>query len=196
MTKVESAWGPMGKVHQGFWKAMGEPRKKMERKVTDRRPILRIVLNNTSIFKTILSALKGAAKILHFLSINLFHHVNEPIDSTWIGPDKDIRTHSMYAQAEEYILKLIQQSMPSDPRPASRGSGLSSHGRTSAFKKKKRLFITGHSLGGAMGTSKFYIQELSMLLTLFKQSFLEKCFNPIVLCLNILQDYIHMDNPR
>ncbi|CEG74441.1 hypothetical protein RMATCC62417_09659 [Rhizopus microsporus] len=152
MTKVESAWGPMGKVHQGFWKAMGEPRKKMERKGTDRRPILRIVLNNTSIFKTVLSALKGAAKILHFLSINLFHHVNEPIDSTWIGPDKDIRTHSMYAQAEEYILKLIQQSMPSDPRPASRGSGLSSHGRTSAFKKKKRLFITGHSLGGAMGT--------------------------------------------
>ncbi|CEI93252.1 hypothetical protein RMCBS344292_07491 [Rhizopus microsporus] len=152
MTKVESAWGPMGKVHKGFWKAMGEPRKKMERKGTDRRPILRIVLNNTSIFKTILSALKGTAKILHFLSINLFYHVNEPIDSTWIGPDKDIRTHSMYAQAEEYILKLIQQSMPSDPRPASRGSGLSSHGRTSTFKKKKRLFITGHSLGGAMGT--------------------------------------------
>jgi putative lipase involved disintegration of autophagic bodies len=57
----------------------------------------------------------------------------------------------MYALAEEHILSLINQY---DEKAIRRRSGLS-HGSTSMKTvKKKRLFITGHSLGGALGTSK------------------------------------------
>ncbi|CAO3685134.1 unnamed protein product [Rhizopus stolonifer] len=144
MTQVKTPkGGSMGKVHRGFWEAMGEAKKKKksENAGTIARRILRIELNNTSVYRTIISAIKAAGKILHFLSSNLFHHVREPIDSTWIGPHTDIRSQSMYTQAEGYILELIKSR-------DSPGPGLSSHGK----KNKKRLFITGHSLGGAMGT--------------------------------------------
>ncbi|KAG1448405.1 hypothetical protein G6F46_011271 [Rhizopus delemar] len=142
MTQIQSLKGvSMGKVHQGFWKAMGEPKTK-ENKLLSKRT-LRIELNNTSVYRTIVSVVKGVFKMFQFLSVHLFHHVKEPIDNTWIGPDQDIRSHSMYSQAEQYILELLHKEQES------KGLGLSSHGRT---RGRKRLFITGHSLGGAMGT--------------------------------------------
>jgi putative lipase involved disintegration of autophagic bodies len=75
--------------------------------------------------------MQAAFKIIHFLTTNLFHHVKEPIDSSWVGSNIDIRTKSMYIQAEQHILNLIT----TNPR-------------------KKKLFITGHSLGGALSTGK------------------------------------------
>jgi hypothetical protein len=172
MTEIKSSWGPMGKAHKGFWKAMGEPMKR--RRTSDHAsssddhetvasadgstadgPVLRIELINTSVYRTIVSAIQGTAKIVKFLSTNLFHHVKEPIDSSWVGPDIDIRTYSMYAQAEEHILNLIHEYDQDQTKQLRRRSGLS-HGSTAPIKKKKRLFITGHSLGGAMGTSMFY----------------------------------------
>ncbi|KAG1053791.1 hypothetical protein G6F43_004153 [Rhizopus delemar] len=142
MTQIQSLKGvSMGKVHQGFWKAMGEPKTK-ENKLLSKRT-LRIELNNTSVYRTIVSVVKGVFKMFQFLFVHLFHHVKEPIDNTWIGPDQDIRSHSMYSQAEQYILELLHKEQES------KGLGLSSHGRT---RGRKRLFITGHSLGGAMGT--------------------------------------------
>jgi hypothetical protein len=144
MTQIQSLKGvSMGKVHQGFWKAMGEPKTK-ETKLLSKRT-LRIELNNTSVYRTIVSVVKGVFKMFQFLFVHLFHHVKEPIDNTWIGPDQDIRSQSMYSQAEQYILELLHTEQES------RGLGLSSHGST---RGRKRLFITGHSLGGAMGTSK------------------------------------------
>lgn len=160
MTQVKSPWGSMGRVHQGFWKAMGEPNKKrmdeghlenVQTTPTPTGPILRIELINTSVYRTIVSAIQGLGKIIQFLTFNLFYHVKEPIDSTWMGPDTDIRSNSMYAQAEEQILELIQGHKQNTS--SRRRSGLS-HGSTTVKKKRKRLFITGHSLGGAMGTSK------------------------------------------
>ncbi|KAI8877402.1 alpha/beta-hydrolase [Backusella circina FSU 941] len=160
MTKVQSSWGPMGRVHKGFWNAMGDPLGHTKRSTSpksnsnndDQTPTLRIELINTSVYRTIVSAIQGAAKIIKFVSTNLFRHVKEPVDSTWIGPDADIRSHSMYAQAEHYILQLMMKET-STSIESRRRSGLS-HGSDKVFdkKKKKRLFITGHSLGGAMGT--------------------------------------------
>ena len=161
MTEVKSKWGSMGKVHKGFWKAMGEPKRRsftdeghstennVQTTATSNGPILRIELINTSVYRTIVSAIQGLVKIVQFLTFNLFHHVKEPIDSSWIGPDMDIRTNSMYTQAEEHILELIRRQTS---HHTEHKSGLS-HGDTMK-KKRKRLFITGHSLGGAMGTSK------------------------------------------
>lgn len=177
MTEVKSPWGPMGRVHEGFWKAMGEPKRRpsqagnttsaaqkaaakamgssddtnVSATATPNGPILRIELINTSVYRTIVSAIQGLGKIIKFLTFNLFYHVKEPIDSSWMGPDTDIRTNSMYTQAEQQILELIHRKS-SSTKSSRRRSGLS-HGETPK-KRKKRLFITGHSLGGALGTSK------------------------------------------
>lgn len=177
MTEVKSPWGSMGRVHKGFWKAMGEPTFRRTNSIDEgssspprdhnsmtpeiatqtNGPILRIELINTSVYRTIVSAIQGLGKIIQFVTFNLFHHVKEPIDSSWMGPDTDIRSNSMYAQAEQHILDLIHRQQLSDEKQNRRRSGLS-HGSTvptaPPLKKKKRLFITGHSLGGAMGTSK------------------------------------------
>lgn len=184
MTEVKSSWGSMGRVHKGFWKAMGEPKRRpsttqqamhptaaaataaakamgsddhVSATATPNGPILRIELINTSVYRTIVSAIQGLGKIIKFLTFNLFYHVKEPIDSSWMGPDTDIRTNSMYTQAEQQILELIHRKS-STTKSSRRRSGLS-HGETPK-KKKKRLFITGHSLGGAMGTSKYKVQHV------------------------------------
>jgi hypothetical protein len=180
MTEVKSPWGSMGRVHKGFWKAMGEPT--YRRKQSDEGyseldhvtgtmtkeaatsptggPILRIELINTSVYRTIVSAIQGLGKIIQFVTFNLFHHVKEPIDSSWMGPDTDIRTNSMYSQAEQHILDLIHREIDEAGKQNRRRSGLSRGTSATSLeqqknkKKRKRLFITGHSLGGAMGTSK------------------------------------------
>ncbi|KAI9271321.1 Alpha/Beta hydrolase protein [Sporodiniella umbellata] len=133
MTQIETAHKkPMGKVHQGFWEAMGEYKKDTVETSEIAENVLRIELDNASIYCTVVSALQATVKIVRFLSWNLFHHVKEPIDSTWIGPQVDVRSKSMYTQAEQYILNLAQSQVPQS--------------------REKKLFITGHSLGGAMGT--------------------------------------------
>ena len=119
----------MGHVHKGFWRALGEP--EVKRRDTTSATV-QIELNAVSLYRTIASALQACFKILQFLTLNVFHHVTDPVDSSWIGHDTDVRSHSMFYQAERYILKLM----------ATR--------RT----KSTQLFITGHSLGGALGTSK------------------------------------------
>ncbi|KAI8372118.1 class 3-domain-containing protein [Blakeslea trispora] len=167
MTEIKASWGPMGRVHKGFWKAMGEPPVRRKTSTTSEdtvdhqshdtpgtapknSAVLRIELTNTSVYRTVMSAIQGTAKIISFLSTNLFHHVKEPIDSTWVGPDIDIRSNSMFIQAEQHILSLMMMDQNTQEK---RRSGLS-HSRMTSWqnKKKKRLFITGHSLGGAMGT--------------------------------------------
>lgn len=162
MTDVKSQWGPMGRVHKGFWNAMGEPNKKRTQVTEEIRKdtnkpvsnsgILRIELINTSVYRTIVSAIQGLGKIIQFVTFNLFHHVKEPVDSSWMGPDTDIRSNSMYALAEEHILHLIKRDHDAT-QSSRRRSGLSHGSTTAPSNKKKRLFITGHSLGGALSTS-------------------------------------------
>ncbi|KAI8364760.1 Alpha/Beta hydrolase protein [Radiomyces spectabilis] len=163
MGEIKAPWGPMGKVHKGFWDAMGDPiprRKESRSHPEPEEPpsTLRIELNSASLYRTIASTVQAAIKIIKFLTLNLFHHVAEPVDSSWIGPDIDIRTRSMYAMAEKYILELIAKDgghmadaeVPTTKEMRRRSDQSNSSGEQKI--RKKRLFITGHSLGGALGT--------------------------------------------
>ncbi|KAL0090484.1 Alpha/Beta hydrolase protein [Phycomyces blakesleeanus] len=171
--EVEASWGPMGKVHKGYWNAMGDPApssssssSSSSRSSQDCDPLsarIQIELVNTSIYQTIVSTAKAAVKVTKFFILNLFHHVAEPIDSTWLGHEADIRSHSMYAQAERYIMELIEPSLaiPGGNGDAQVPESANGHtliksetdqARPSNLQPKKRLFITGHSLGGALAT--------------------------------------------
>ncbi|KAG1223287.1 hypothetical protein G6F68_020386 [Rhizopus microsporus] len=61
------------------------------------------------------------------VSVNVFQNVTDPIDAGWVTTS-EVRYHSLYSQAENWILKVMQEN------------------------EKKRLYITGHSLGGALAT--------------------------------------------
>ncbi|KAI9272624.1 Alpha/Beta hydrolase protein [Phascolomyces articulosus] len=142
----------MGKVHKGFWKAMGDPpirqhayQYHQEQHGTSNlddgnmthihdnsTSRVQIVLNNTSLYRTIASAVQAVIQVLQFLTLNVFHYVSDPVDSSWTGPDVDVRTNTMFSQAEKHIMELLR------------------HNRHDS--KHRRLFITGHSLGGALGT--------------------------------------------
>ncbi|KAI7852073.1 Alpha/Beta hydrolase protein [Circinella umbellata] len=135
----------MGNVHKGFWKAMGDPpirHHSNNSQVIDNNTDgsststdssrIQIELNNTSLYRTIASAVQAVIKVLQFLTANVFHYVSDPVDSSWTGPDVDIRTNTMFSQAEKHIMKLLQ------------------HNRHD--HKHRRVFITGHSLGGSLGT--------------------------------------------
>ncbi|KAI9025058.1 Alpha/Beta hydrolase protein [Phycomyces nitens] len=167
--EVEASWGSMGKVHKGYWDAMGDPApsssssSSSSRSSQDCDPLsarIQIELVNTSIYQTIVSTAKAAVKVSKFFILNLFHHVAEPIDSTWLGHEADIRSHSMYAQAERYIMELIEVGLvvpggddakvPESPNGHTKPEA--DQAQPSGFRRKKRLFITGHSLGGALAT--------------------------------------------
>ncbi|KAI8362713.1 class 3-domain-containing protein [Choanephora cucurbitarum] len=126
LSKVSSPTkGSMGKVHKGFWDAMGAT----EIEQYQSSESIHIELNNTSLFKSISSSLIGVLKLLKMLSLNIFTNVTDPIDASWAGHDGAmLRHHSAYAQAEHHILKLIGDN------------------------KNKKLYVAGHSLGGALAT--------------------------------------------
>lgn len=118
----------MGKVHRGFWEAMGESCPAPAQRSTT----LQVQLSSASLYRTITSTVQAAAEIGKFAIDQLLHHVSDPIDNSWIGYDIDIRHHSMYAQAEGWIMELINRQQESI--------------------SKKRFYVGGHSLGGALGT--------------------------------------------
>ncbi|KAI9321716.1 Alpha/Beta hydrolase protein [Dichotomocladium elegans] len=117
----------MGRVHKGFWQAMGDSQ--VNRTNRSAVAALQLELDGVSLYRTIVSAFKACFKILEFLTLNVFHHVSDPVDSSWIGHSTDIRTNSMFVQAEKHIVKLLEKRPPDSC-----------------------LFITGHSLGGALAT--------------------------------------------
>ncbi|KAI8141893.1 Alpha/Beta hydrolase protein [Fennellomyces sp. T-0311] len=117
------------RVHKGFWDAMGDPPSRQGDGESSSSSRVQIELNNASLYRTIASAMQAVIKVLQFLTLNVFHYVSDPVDSSWMGPDTDVRTSTMFDQAEKHILNLMK-------------------GRD----ERRRLFITGHSLGGALGT--------------------------------------------
>lgn len=148
MKEIKSSSGiSMGRVHKGFWEAMGEPAAVKRDDST-----LHIQLNAASLYRTVSSTIQAAVTIAKFTALQLIHHVTDPVDSSWIGHDTDIRNHSLYAQAEQWIMDLV----------AHEGASSDSAVDLQAMaRSRKRLFITGHSLGGALATSKSIFQ-LSM----------------------------------
>ncbi|KAI8969099.1 Alpha/Beta hydrolase protein [Mycotypha africana] len=140
LTKVESAKGDyMGRVHKGFWDAMGttiEPPDKALETSTSSGSIIKIDLSHASLLKSVSTAVIGILRVMKALTFNVFTNVIDPIDSSWAGHNALIVRHqSMYSQAEKFILDIFsKKDIVSD--------------RT----KEKRLLITGHSLGGALAT--------------------------------------------
>ncbi|KAG0175124.1 hypothetical protein DFQ28_005035 [Apophysomyces sp. BC1034] len=148
MGEVRAPWGSMGEVHKGFWEAMGDPRPACA--TPAQAATVRIELSNTSLYRTIMSTLQAAIKIVQFLTKNLFQHVAEPVDNSYLGHDSDIRSYSMYAQGEQYIMSLINHSHSEKLVPDAKIK------LRNGIQRPKRLFITGHSLGGALGTNSRY----------------------------------------
>ncbi|KAG2230087.1 hypothetical protein INT48_005089 [Thamnidium elegans] len=134
LTEVSSASGYMGKVHKGFWDAMGATATSDNSHDTNRLPSIQIDLN-ASLYQSISSAVFAIGRIMKLLTFNIFANVIDPIDASWSGYDSTIvRNQSMYCQAENLIIEIFKN-------PALMDEG-----------KTKNLYITGHSLGGALAT--------------------------------------------
>ncbi|RCH77841.1 hypothetical protein CU098_001662, partial [Rhizopus stolonifer] len=86
---------------------------------------LHLDLRHASLTQSISSAVMAIVSIIKFVSLSVFQNVTDPIDTSWLTTS-DVRYTSLYSQAENSILKSIGP--------------------------EKRLFITGHSLGGALAT--------------------------------------------
>lgn len=125
----------MGKVHKGFWDAMGATSTSQEFSPGARPDNIRIDLN-TSVYQSITSAVLAVARIMKLLTFNIFANVIDPVDASWTGHHHadTIRHQSMYSQAENLILDIFKN-------PDLMEDG-----------KSKNLYITGHSLGGALAT--------------------------------------------
>ncbi|KAI7905651.1 class 3-domain-containing protein [Cokeromyces recurvatus] len=123
----------MGKVHKGFWDAMGATEAIEIQGNNTSISSIHVDLSHVSFYKSISTAFLGIIRILKALSFNIFANVIDPIDASWAGYDSAIIRHqSLYSQSEKYILELFK-SMNDD-------------------EGKKKLYITGHSLGGALAT--------------------------------------------
>jgi hypothetical protein len=126
----------MGKVHKGFWDAMGATASSSDLLQDMNRPSdIRLELNSTSLYQSISSSVFAIARIMKMLSFNIFANVIDPIDASWAGHNSSIVRHqSMYTQAETTIMDIFKNTQVMDEN------------------KKKKLYITGHSLGGALAT--------------------------------------------
>ncbi|CEP11627.1 hypothetical protein [Parasitella parasitica] len=139
LAKVSSSTCYMGKVHKGFWDAMGASENSDSGRSTLKQTSesdIHINLNSASLYQSIVASVLGVMRIMRALSFSIFANVLDPIDASWARHSSaaTIRYQSMYTQSEEFILKLFADAAVMDTG------------------KKKRFYITGHSLGGALAT--------------------------------------------
>lgn len=128
----------MGQVHKGFWDAMGATEFSESSETSHSN--IRIDISSASLYHAISTSFLGIVRIVKALSFNVFANVIDPIDSSWAGHDAiNIRHQSMFAQAEGYILNMFDNAAVMDEG------------------KKKKLYVTGHSLGGALATGNIYV---------------------------------------
>ncbi|ORY89950.1 class 3-domain-containing protein [Syncephalastrum racemosum] len=144
MKNIQSNTGkPMGQVHQGFWDAMGHHDAHQPLDHQRSHSTLHIELNAASLYRTVSSTVEAAMKIGQFAVAQLLSHVADPIDQSWAGYDTDVRSHSLFSQAENWILSLADHHHHQQQTQKT-ADGIS--------RRKKRLYVAGHSLGGALGT--------------------------------------------
>ncbi|EPB93009.1 hypothetical protein HMPREF1544_00083 [Mucor circinelloides 1006PhL] len=156
LAKVSSSNRYMGKVHKGFWDAMGATEATESSRTTREQSSesdIHINLSSASLYQSFATSVFGIVRIIKALSFNIFANVLDPIDASWAGHNSAIIRHqSMYRQSEEYILELFKDAAVMDAG------------------KKKRFYICGHSLGGALATVFLakMIQKESPLLDYFE----------------------------
>ncbi|KAL1917237.1 uncharacterized protein VTP21DRAFT_4893 [Calcarisporiella thermophila] len=161
--------GQMGRVHGGFDQALGEPPDPS--KVTPRSSTLNIELSNTSLQRTIKTALRATVQLIEFVIVSVLRHVREPVDHRFLGTE--VPWESAYAQAENWILNLVERDYPgatellhdnSSSDDESTGGVILGNGNHAYYRPRrgsirfdrrrgrKRLYITGHSLGGGLAS--------------------------------------------
>ncbi|KAI8643165.1 class 3-domain-containing protein [Parasitella parasitica] len=139
LAQVSSLKCYMGKVHRGFWDAMGASEISDSQRSSREQSFesdIHVNLSSASLYQLLATSILGIMRIIRTLSINIFANVLDPIDASWVRHSSaaTIRYQSMYTQSEEFILELFK-----DPTAMDVG-------------KKKKFYITGHSLGGALAT--------------------------------------------
>ncbi|CAG8553472.1 25907_t:CDS:2 [Dentiscutata erythropus] len=139
LRKIESSIkGDMGLVHEGFYEAIGEPTD-IDNELPYSKSQTTIELHNTSLLKIIETTFEAVKTLITFLFESIITHVYDPIDYRFLG--KDERYSSAYSQATRRITDLCQDDNKNDDLVQR---------KLTQETCKKRLFITGHSLGGGL----------------------------------------------
>ncbi|KAI9475943.1 MAG: class 3-domain-containing protein [Benjaminiella poitrasii] len=151
LTKITSSKGRyMGKVHKGFCDAMGATETTEISDTHTSMSSIQVDLSNASLYQSLSAAFLGMFRIMKALSLNIFANMIDPIDASWAGENAvTIRHQSLYSQSEAYVLELFRDKKEQE--------------------SKKKLYIAGHSLGGALATVFLakMIQTDSVLLNYF-----------------------------
>ncbi|ORZ05434.1 Alpha/Beta hydrolase protein [Absidia repens] len=127
MRDVYAPWGYMGRVHKGYFDALGDP--PLPTSSYQKEEQTASAANSPSLWQWLFQ--KGMDHVIgHWM-----HQLMDPVDYRFVDPKNSqhqhpegIRDTSMYIQAESYILELMER------------------------QQHKKLYITGHSLGAALGT--------------------------------------------
>jgi hypothetical protein len=113
----------MGKVHQGYFDALGDP------------PLRDGKISAAATQLKEESAKRPQQQVANRRIGNWWHQLTDPADKRFTSVDSSSKIHeetSMYVQVEDYLLNLLQKN----------------------GQQQKMIYITGHSLGAALGTSK------------------------------------------
>jgi hypothetical protein len=151
-----SSKGLIGLVHEGFYEAIGDDLPVRELPHSQSQTI--IELSNTSLIKTVETISSAFKTLLFFAFQSMITHVYDPVDHRYLG--EDARFVSAYSQAIRWISKLCKETDDNEREMNKNNDsgnesdeGLSNIRRRKEDRKsKKRLYITGHSLGGGLAT--------------------------------------------
>ncbi|KAI9307917.1 Alpha/Beta hydrolase protein [Cunninghamella echinulata] len=129
MRDVYANWGYMGRVHKGYFDALGDP---FVEKINEKETYIEENAHNKA---TIWQSLKQIfSNYLDQLSGHWMHQLTDPVDFRFLASQQhqqhyiNQRELTMYHQAESYILDILHQD------------------------KNKKLYVSGHSLGASLGT--------------------------------------------
>ncbi|CAG8771086.1 35813_t:CDS:2, partial [Gigaspora margarita] len=161
LRKIESSVkGDMGLVHEGFYEAMGEPTD-IDDELSYSKPQTTIELHNTSLVKIVETTFKAIKTLIIFLFESISTHVYDPIDHRYLGEDE--RYSSAYSQATRRITDLCQSGQGDNKNDDLVYKNRKDINEQSIIQRKltresckKRLFITGHSLGGGLALGNLF----------------------------------------
>ncbi|CAG8658654.1 5532_t:CDS:2 [Acaulospora morrowiae] len=147
--------GCMGLVHEGFYEALGEH---VDDSIRGSGSQAIIELYNTSLVKTLETTISALKTLLYFVFKSVIAHIQDPIDHRYLGEEE--RHFSAYAQASNWIMKLCNGCNENNTDNYLFKDNIREQ---RVFKTtKKKLFVTGHSLGGGLATAKLLQHDNSL----------------------------------